>query len=97
MRVRSKCTLNFANLRLKTLPVLRGDPDYWLRPIAMRSADCADQGGDHLLTGLLFDDAGHRMAPTQATKAGIRYRYYVPLPCLHGEGSARAYRRGPES
>src|SRR5215831_21242060 len=41
--------------------------------------------GDHLLTGLLFDDAGHRMAPTHATKAGIRYRYYVSLPCLHGE------------
>jgi hypothetical protein len=35
--------------------------------------DCADQGRDHLLTGLLFDDAGHRMAPTHATKAGIRY------------------------
>ena len=29
--------------------------------------------------------AGHRMAPTHATKAGIRYRYYVSLPCLHGE------------
>jgi hypothetical protein len=28
--------------------------------------------------------AGHRMAPTHATKAGIRYRYYVSLPCLHG-------------
>jgi site-specific DNA recombinase len=37
------------------------------------------------LTGLLFDNAGHRMAPTHATKAGIRYRYYVSLPCLHGE------------
>src|SRR5665647_2933560 len=31
----------------------------------------------HLLTGLLYDDAGHRMIPTHATKAGIRYRYYV--------------------
>src|SRR5437016_6454926 len=30
---------------------------------------------DHLLTGLLFDDAGHRMVPTHATKAGFRYRY----------------------
>ena len=39
----------------------------------------------HLLNGLLFDDAGHRMAPTHATKAGIRYRYYVSRPCLHGE------------
>ena len=41
--------------------------------------------GDHLLTGLLFDDTGHPMAPTHATKAGIRYRYYVSRPCLHGE------------
>src|SRR4030081_3682084 len=40
---------------------------------------------DHLLAGLLFDDAGHRMIPTHATKAGIRYRYYVSTPCLHGE------------
>src|SRR5437899_332198 len=40
---------------------------------------------DHWLTGLLFDDAGHRMIPTHATKAGIRYRYYVSTPFLHGE------------
>jgi site-specific DNA recombinase len=40
---------------------------------------------DHLLTGLLFDDAGHRMIPTHATKAGIRYRYYVSMRVLHGE------------
>jgi hypothetical protein len=40
---------------------------------------------DYLLTGLLFDDAGHRMVPTHATKAGVRYRYYVSLPHLHGE------------
>jgi site-specific DNA recombinase len=40
---------------------------------------------DHLLTGLLYDDAGHRMIPTHATKAGLRYRYYVSLPHLKGE------------
>jgi site-specific DNA recombinase len=40
---------------------------------------------DHLLTGLLFDDAGHRMAPTHTTKAGVRFRYYVSTPFLHGE------------
>jgi DNA invertase Pin-like site-specific DNA recombinase len=40
---------------------------------------------DHLLTGLLFDDAGYRMIPTHATKAGVRYRYYVSTPVLHGE------------
>src|SRR5258708_7871888 len=40
---------------------------------------------DPLLTGLLFDDAGHRMVPTHATKGGVRYRYYASLPHLHGE------------
>jgi site-specific DNA recombinase len=40
---------------------------------------------DHQLAGLLFDDAGHRMVPTHATKAGVRYRYYVSTPFLHGE------------
>jgi site-specific DNA recombinase len=40
---------------------------------------------EHLLTGLLFDDAGHRMIPTHAKKAGVRYRYYVSAPCLHGQ------------
>jgi site-specific DNA recombinase len=53
--------------------------DQWTAKTSIRNA------GDHLLNGLLFDDAGHRMAPTHATKAGIRYRYYVSLPCLHGE------------
>jgi site-specific DNA recombinase len=40
---------------------------------------------DHLLMGLLYDDAGHRMIPTHATKGGIRYRYYASLPHLRGE------------
>jgi site-specific DNA recombinase len=37
------------------------------------------------LAGLLFDDAGHPMVPTHATKAGVRYRYYVSRAVLHGE------------
>jgi site-specific DNA recombinase len=53
--------------------------DQWTARSTIRNAS------DHLLTGLLFDDAGHRMVPTHATKAGIRYRYYVSLPHLHGE------------
>src|SRR5207237_7285976 len=40
---------------------------------------------DYLLTGLVFDDAGHRMVPTHATKAGVRYRYHVSTPFPHGE------------
>ena len=43
------------------------------------------QKSDHLLKDLLFDDAGHRMIATHTTKAGVRYRYYVSQPGLHGE------------
>jgi site-specific DNA recombinase len=53
--------------------------DQWTNRTTMRNAS------NHLLTGLLFDDAGHRMVPTHATKAGVRYRYYVSLPHLYGE------------
>jgi site-specific DNA recombinase len=53
--------------------------DQWTTRSTMRNVS------DYLLTGLLFDDAGHRMVPTHATKAGVRYRYYVSLPHLHGE------------
>src|ERR1700688_4778559 len=55
---------------------------------------------DHLLTGLLFDDAGHRMIPTHATKAGVRYRYYASTSVLHGEArtaSAGSVSRIPAS
>jgi site-specific DNA recombinase len=53
--------------------------DQWSTLSKVRNAS------DHLLTGLLFDNAGHRMVPTHATKFGVRYRYYVSLPHLHGE------------
>jgi len=43
------------------------------------------QKSDHLLKDLLFDDAGHCMIATHATKAGMRYRYYVSQPGLHGD------------
>jgi site-specific DNA recombinase len=56
--------------------------DQWSTRSTIRNAN------DHLLTGLLFDDANHRMVPTHATKAGIRYRYYVSLPLLHGESKS---------
>jgi len=53
--------------------------DQWTTRSKVRNAS------DHLLTGLLFDDAGHRMVPTHATKFAVRYRYYVSQPHLHGE------------
>ena len=40
---------------------------------------------EHLLKDLLFDDAGHLMIATHATKARVRYRYYASQPSLHGE------------
>jgi hypothetical protein len=56
--------------------------DQWSARSMIRNAS------EHLLTGLLFDDANHRMLPTHATKAGIRYRYCVSLPLLHGESNS---------
>jgi len=41
----------------------------------------------HLLTGLIFDDSGHRMAPTQAQKKGRHYSYYVSRPLLFGNAA----------
>ena len=50
---------------------------------------------DQLLTGLLFDDAGHRMIPTHATKAGIRYRYYASTPFCTARRRPRQPDRSP--
>jgi hypothetical protein len=41
----------------------------------------------HLLTGLIFDDAGHPMSPTHANKNGVRYRYYVSHALLQGRSA----------
>jgi hypothetical protein len=35
-----------------------------------------------LFKGLIFDDAGNRMSPVHANKAGCRYRYYVSQALL---------------
>jgi DNA invertase Pin-like site-specific DNA recombinase len=53
--------------------------DQWTTQSTIRNAS------DHLLSGLLFDDAGHRMVATHVAKAGIRYRYYISLRHLYGE------------
>src|SRR6202049_2519394 len=39
-------------------------------------------GPRSLLIGKLFDEAGHRLTPSHATKAGRRYRYYVSRPLV---------------
>jgi site-specific DNA recombinase len=51
--------------------------DQWTANTSIRNAPFADR------TAVRWRRPSH--APTHATKAGIRYRYYVSLPCLHGE------------
>jgi site-specific DNA recombinase len=49
-----------------------------------------------LLIGRIYDDRGSRMSPSHARKQGIRYRYYVSSPLLHGQAErAGAVRRVP--
>ena len=37
---------------------------------------------DSLLTGLVFDDAGHRLVPSHSQKHSKRYRYYLSKPLV---------------
>jgi DNA invertase Pin-like site-specific DNA recombinase len=37
-----------------------------------------------LLAGRIFDDRGHRMTPSHARKAGVKYRYYISTALLQG-------------
>jgi len=38
-----------------------------------------------ILTGRIYDDAGHSMSPSHTNKKGIRYRYYVSQALAQGE------------
>ena len=42
-----------------------------------------DAGAPSLLSGLIFDGDGKRMAPTHANKQGRRYRYYISATLLN--------------
>ncbi|MGN6543653.1 MAG: recombinase family protein [Aureliella sp.] len=44
---------------------------------APRRESRTNAAGRHLLTGLVFDEAGDRLRPVHANKKGKRYRYYV--------------------
>ncbi|MDF2116391.1 recombinase family protein [Roseiarcaceae bacterium H3SJ34-1] len=37
-----------------------------------------------LLTGIIFDDRGHRMSPSHSNKNGVRYRFYVSQALTQG-------------
>ena len=41
-----------------------------------------------ILMGLIFDDRGHPMSPSHATKKGVRYRYYVSHALLQNRKAA---------
>jgi hypothetical protein len=51
---------------------------------------------ESLLIGRIYDDRGSRMSPSHARKEGIKYRYYVSSPLLHGQAArAGSVRRVP--
>jgi hypothetical protein len=43
---------------------------------------------ESLLIGRIYDDRGNRMTPSHVRKLGVRYRYYVSSPLLHGQAGA---------
>jgi site-specific DNA recombinase len=45
------------------------------------------QASESLLMGRIFDHRGNRMTPTYATKAGVRYRYYVSAVLIQGQAN----------
>jgi site-specific DNA recombinase len=45
---------------------------------------------DSLLMGRIFDSRGNRMTPTHATKAGVRYRYYISTALIQGQTNKAA-------
>jgi hypothetical protein len=51
---------------------------------------------ESLLIGRIYDDRGNRMTPSHARKEGIKYRYYLSSPLLHGQpGRVGLVRRVP--
>jgi hypothetical protein len=45
----------------------------------------ARQQSDSSLMGRIFDDRGNKMTPSYVVKSGVRYRYYISAPLLHGQ------------
>lgn len=64
-----------------------------LKANAVNRRNGANSRVPSLLAGLLFDDAGRRMKPSHANKAGRRYRYYISDTVKEGpEGPATGWR-----
>ena len=43
-----------------------------------------NQADSHLLTGILYDEAGEKLRAVHANKKGVRYRYYVSRKLVEG-------------
>jgi site-specific DNA recombinase len=60
------------------------------------SHTAARDTSEALLIGRLYDDRGNRMTPSHVRKDGIKYRYYLSSPLLHGQPArAGSVRRVP--
>jgi len=53
--------------------------------------------GQHILTGLVFDETGDRLSPTHANKRGKRYRYYISHPLMEAHRAEKDGWRLPAS
>ena len=77
------------------------DPETWAAVQAQLDANTRDQAKrtrrtePSPLTGKLFDEAGERLTPTHAVKAGRRYRYYVSQKLMTGEDEGQGGWRLP--
>ena len=51
---------------------------------------------ESVLIGRIYDDRGNRMTPSHVRNGGIKYRYYLSSPLLHGQpGRVGSVRRVP--
>jgi hypothetical protein len=87
--------------------VLRGqheaivDRDLWqavqqkLKVQSPSRTSAANRASGSLLAGLLFDETGDRLTPSQATKDGRRYRYYISQRLMQARKKVRSGWRLP--
>jgi site-specific DNA recombinase len=56
----------------------------------------AHDKSEALLIGRIYDDRGNRVTPSHVRKGGVKYRYYLSSPLLHGQPArAGSVRRVP--
>src|SRR5262249_12612338 len=48
---------------------------------------------ESVLIGRIYDDRGNRMTPSHVRNGGIKYRYYLSSPLLHGQPERGAWAR----